>query len=137
MRLSCFQTFIGPARFYRRIRSQTTILFAFLQRLRLLRSQYRPTALRSARRRPQLQDSFWKARRRIMHARKPHHRRNRPRTTEVPAPLLVKVTSEHASRAANEDIAAAAREPIVNPLWMITVGLSAIFALLALLIASD
>jgi hypothetical protein len=72
-----------------------------------------------------------------MHARKLHHRHHLPRTTDVPAPLLVRVTREHASRAANEEIAAAAREHMVNPLWMITVGLGAMFSLLALLVAFD
>lgn len=42
----------------------------------------------------------------------------------------------HAASAANDDAAAATGTLVVNPLWMITIGLGAFFGLGALLLAS-
>ena len=42
----------------------------------------------------------------------------------------------HPASAANDDAAAAAETLMVNPLWMITIGLGAFFGLGALLLAS-
>lgn len=42
----------------------------------------------------------------------------------------------HPTSAANDDAAATTATPMVNPLWMITIGLAAFFGLGALLLAA-